>query len=188
MPALSKLERTFPAPRTATLGPEQFAATWPARPKDEVLVGLRLPSPNDKIFVQVEAAKRAKALGGEDERLRTEIERDARVRLLVARCLCDPNDADAASSALPFAEDSVFDALTDAAARFLFDRILDLQVETAQGEDGSIEDVAKLMELLAAGALETLSEARYQTVLRYLSFSLSVIEDELSEAQASGDR
>lgn len=184
MPALSKLERTFPAPATVTLSPDSFAPAWPMRPAGDVVIGIRLPSPNDKVCVQIESAKRAKELGGESAQTRREIEHDARVRLLVARCVCDPNNADAPSSVLPFAEDSVFVALTDSAARHIFDRILDLQVETAPGENGSIEDVERLLELLSAGALETLSEARYQTVLRYLSFSLSVIDDELSGARA----
>jgi hypothetical protein len=182
MPALSKLERVFPAPSTATLEPNAFQATWPIRPQEAVVVGLRLPSPNDKVCVHVEAAKRAKSLSSDNEGTYREIENDARVRLLVARCICDPNNADAPCAALPFAEDSVFLALTDNGARFLFDKILDLQVETAQGGEGSIGDAQRLVELLAAGALEGLSEPRYQLVLRYLAAALSVIDDELNEA------
>lgn len=179
MPRLSQLSEVYKPARSVQLQPDSFNATWPTRPKEEVPVGLRLASSKDKIFVQVEARKRADLLGRDSDENHAAIEQDARVRLLVARCICDPNDASKPHPDLLFAEDMVFDALTDSGARYLFDEILRLQVETAQGASGSIEDVGRLLSLLHDGALETLSDSGYQTVLRHLSFALSIVDDEL---------
>jgi hypothetical protein len=182
MPKLSQLSETYPALGRVTLSPVHFNAAWPTRPKEEFIAGLRLLSSNDKIFVQVEAKRRADSLGKEDADSHAAIKQDALVRLVVARCLCDLNNANQPCSALPFAEDMVFDALTDSGAAHVFDEFLRLQVENATGGEGTIGDAARLFELIQGGVLETLSDARYQTVLRYLSFALSVIDDELTTA------
>jgi hypothetical protein len=45
------------------------------------------------------------------------------LRWMIARCICDPNDAEKPSEILPLAEDMVREALTDRGARWLYEEI-----------------------------------------------------------------
>lgn len=109
--------------RVVTVPPTVWATTWEKKPAGNVAIGLRLLSEADLVTATAESVKEATQLfpdGGDDF---IESRNGFLLRWMIARGICDPNDADKPSEILPLAEDMVRDALTAAGARWLYEEL-----------------------------------------------------------------
>lgn len=109
--------------RVLTLPPSIWATTWESKPIGNVAIGLRLLSEADLVTATAESVREATQLfpdGGEDF---IDSRNGFLLRWMIARGICDPNNADKPSEILPLAEDMVRDALTDRGAKWLYEEI-----------------------------------------------------------------
>lgn len=164
-------------PRTLVLPPSVFASEWTSRPREPVVVGLRLLADGEEQTARAEAVRCASELHPEaftEEWL--EAYNDALLRWIVARGICDPNDLTQPSQVLPMAEDQVRSALTSLGVRFIFDAIERLQVETSPlYSEASSEEIEELRHRLAnaeLGSLTPTAAGRARRLLRYVLLEL----------------
>ena len=109
--------------RVLTVPPTVWATTWDKKPAGNVAIGLRLLSEADLVTATAESVKEAARLfpnGGDDF---IESRNGFLLRWMIARGICDPNNAEKPSEILPLAEDMVREALTDRGARWLYEEI-----------------------------------------------------------------
>src|SRR5690606_14499881 len=98
--------------RTFRIEPNQFADAWASKPRRSVVVGLRLLSSDEETTADVVARKKALQEypdGGPDQ---DAFYNKALMAWVVARVICDPNDASKGHPTFRAAEDTVPLALT----------------------------------------------------------------------------
>lgn len=149
------------------------------------MIGLRLLSATDKrvILNQAEETIREQGATSTDE---NEAYNDALVRLYVARGMCDPNDVSKPSSFFPYPDLQVFDYLTEAGARGIFDALQRFEVETANSllyPECSPDEIVELVQRIEGGQLELLGETTRARVTRHLRYVL----DDLREGVTAED-
>ncbi len=171
----------MPAPRTLVLPPSIFASEWPGRPKEPVVVGLRLLPDAEEQTARAEAVKLALELHPEGDDAWVEAYNDALLRWIVARGICDPNDLTQPTQIFPMAEDQVRQALTSSGVRYVFDAIERLQLETSPAyAEASEDELWELIHRLEAdpdlGMLERPSRARALRLLRYVLLELQAVD------------
>lgn len=169
---------TAKPPATVVVKPDAFVATWSDRPTTDVAIGLRLIAHDDVSTARAHAAKTANAahpdVDIEDAAnwpLWVEAFNDALMLWIVARALCDPNDASQAWRPFQAAPtDMASDYLTPGGLRFLFDRWEKMRIETdpvAREADG--DEIAELAGLLI-DRLPLAGKMRSARCRRLLSF------------------
>lgn len=166
-----------PAPKTLTLDPAHFVATWGLRPLQKTLIGLRVPPEKDFEGAAIEARRSVatKTLG--DDGHEEAFDR-AYARILVARGICDPENVNAPHPTVPLPDDQIARAFPPATIRWLFDEIDKLHIEQSPGyAEATDEEVSRLSDILSMDApfaeLDRHQEAR---VRRYINFVLTEIE------------
>jgi hypothetical protein len=178
---LNEVDSQTPPLRVVRVEPNAFVDNWSGKPSDAVAVGLRLLSEREKFGILKESKTKAREAHPDDARLQYETESDTAMRLLVAAALCDVNDVSKPSSLFRFPQNEVFSALTESGARYLFDEVLKLQVETSVAHtEASEDDLAELFELISEGAIDSLDGERRSSVLRHLRFALDLISEVVS--------
>lgn len=169
-----------PAPATITLDPEEFAATWSARPVAPIKFGLRLPSEREIMTARAEAAKVAVNLHGADEPEEREAAfGDALLAFGCARCLCDPLDLMAPHPVLPFADDMVRDALPSAALRRVWDAVERLAAEVSPlVAEATDEDLRGLAAAILTGRHHEIDGPAAATFRRFATYMLDSLPEE----------
>jgi hypothetical protein len=168
---------TLPAPRTLTLKPEHFAATWPLRPSEPTLVGLRVPPEKDFEGAAIEARRSVADKALPDGEGPAAFQR-AYARILVARAFCDPLNVLAPHHTLPLPDDQIARALTPATIQWLFDEVDKLNVEQSPGyAEATDEEIARLLDVLSLDdPFGRLGARRIARVRRYLGLVASELE------------
>jgi hypothetical protein len=111
------------------------------------------------------------------------------MRMIVARGICDPNDATKPHPLFELADDVVRAALPSATVRYLFEEIEKLQVETSPlHPEASAEEVEELAAILTDHDVwSRLPADRCVYVRRYLRFALEELRwDSTTEPVLSG--
>lgn len=161
-------------PRTLTLPASIFASDWGARPKDSIAVGLRSLSEGDLQTSTSEATKFALGVHPEGGEAFVDAYNDALIRWALARGLCDPNDVHGPCPVLPLPdEEAVRCAFTKAGARWIFDELERLQIETSPiYPEADEDDIRALGDFLSRDEplwpLEGLRERRARRLLRFV--------------------
>lgn len=176
MSAFADAKPRAPA-RILILPPTSFTDTWAERPTANIAVGLRLLSEQDVENATIEAAKYiAKLVVDPDAPSGRSFDQDAQNELynsrlmteVVARAVCDPNDAATAHELFPIAEIQVQDLFTSEGIRFAFDALSATTVEKSpvmpQATDA---ELALLVAHLRHGTLKRLPRST-QSGLRKL--------------------
>jgi hypothetical protein len=170
--------------RTVQVEPSAFADEWGRKPKSAIVVGLRLLSSNEEAIAESYAARRT------DERFPGQISDESVdfynrtiTAWIVARVLCDPNDASKPHPTFPKAEDMVPEALTRAAITHLFDEFERLHIEHSQIQDEATdEDLMSLSVLLAQpNALDVMGVKQQARARRLLAFVLTELVEQLPD-------
>ncbi len=175
-------DEPVPVARSIKLEPADFADQWLGRPRTAVVVGLRRLSSDDEGLAEKFANDRATEEYPDDEDERAHLFNKTLKAWIVARAICDPNDARRPHPTFPCAEDLVPVALPSATITRLFDAIERFYVETSSLQEPlSDEDLAVLGNLLSLGELSRLPTEKQARARRLLSFVL----DELAELAES---
>ena len=172
--------------RTLVLPPSIFASEWEQRPKDAVVVGLRLMPDAEEQTARGEALRFAAELHPDFGDDWLDAYNDALLRWIVARGICDPNDVHKASDVLPMAEDQVRHALTSSGVRYIFDAIERMHIETSPIFEPADSDevmglVARLTEDPELTELKPEAAARCRRLLRFVLLELRAAEDDEDE-------
>lgn len=169
--------------RVLTLPPTIWATTWDSKPMGNVAIGLRLLSEADLVTATAESVREAEKLypDGGDEFV---VARNGfLLRWMIARGICDPNNADKPSEILPLAEDMVRDALTDRGARWLFEEIERYHAEVSPiHRPVTDEELRTLAQLLSVDSpFEGFDPVVEVMCRRLLSFVLQELDETAEE-------
>ncbi len=159
--------------RILKLEPWVFADDWSGKPKDAVVVGLRLMSDGDKSKARSAAEAMAFELHAKGGVNAMDAFNDHLVRQCAALGICSPNDAEQPAEILPAAEEQVGAALTTRGARFIFDAIHRYEVESSPlNPEATDEELVELQQLIEGGALGDLGAEGEATARRFLRYVL----------------
>jgi hypothetical protein len=166
------LARTPPRPaRVAVLPPASFRTEWAKRPTDDVAIGIRLLSEQEKLTAQAEAFKTA-TQGGRTGEAASHRYLEEILVWAVAMAAVNPNDERRPWFADGNAEVKL--ALTPEAIRHLFDEMELAHVAASPTRAAATdEDLAQLAELLRSpDRLLDLHPAKALRVRKWLRFCL----------------
>lgn len=170
--AIAKLPAAPPV--RARIEPHEFVATWESRPADAIVVGLRLVPARDESAARAEAVRVTRESIGPDAPadVLTDAYNDALVGWVVARGICDPNDATRTHPLFQMPEDQVPDALSSATLRRLYDEIERATVLSSpcygEATDDEIATLAGRLLTLDHDALPPVERARVRRYLRFV--------------------
>lgn len=155
-----------------------FADPWPAKPADQVILGLRKIADGDIQTARAEAAKFAVDMH-EDEEGRIEAYNDCLMRWMIIAGTCDENDTGVTAPIFEGSEENVRFALTSGAIRFLWDNIDAFHVEMNPFvREISDEDLERLAARLLTDPLpENLPTSTRIRIKKFLGFVLQEIEN-----------
>lgn len=173
------IAKTLPreAPGCVTLQPTVWVSDWEDKPRDTVVLGLRLLGARDKANVLKQAREHVANSAESDNAF--EALQLAKIRFLVAMAVCDPNDATKAPAVLPYPLEQVFQYLTEGGVRYVFDAWHKLEIEKSPSwPEADGDELTELVELLGSGAIDDLEEADRSAVLRHLRFALELLRAE----------
>jgi hypothetical protein len=163
--------------RVILVPPSTFADTWAARPRDAVAFGLKTLSEADKNRIRTRAFKVAKATSEDnnDGSDPVDVYNDHLMRLAVVAAICDPNDMSRMPEMVRF-DDEFRQCLTETGARFLFDELLKMEVETSPTHpEANEQEVVELINFLAEeNFLDLMDEEQQSAFLRHLRFALDI--------------
>ncbi len=165
------------APGTVTLQPNVWVSDWEQRPRDPVVLGLRLLGARDKQAILKHAREHVQNQGAESDDA-FEAWQLAKLRFLVAFAICDPNDSTKPSSVLEHPIEQVFAHVTEAGARYIFDAWQRVEIEKAPAfAEATDDETSELFELLSSGALEALGESDRSAALRHIKFARDLLAE-----------
>jgi hypothetical protein len=163
--------------RTLKIEPNQFADAWSAKPRRSVVVGLRLLSSDEETTADVVAKKKATEEYPEEGPDQTAFYNKTLMAWVVARVICDPNDASAGHPTFRAAEDTVPLALTGEAIAAIYDAWELLHAEVSPIIVGATnEEIASLFSI-SPDTFDHLDRVRANRVRRLLQV---VLEDLVS--------
>lgn len=187
MSSFSAIETRKP-PSFVVVPPNAFADEWSDRPSEKVAIGLRLIPQEDIDAARAQAAERANSMHKdvdllEGDRFNAQLwldaYEDALMTWIVARAMCDPNDA--LSSWEPFRsapEDMTRQYLTSSGVTFIFDawEAMRISADPVHPEI-SVDETSELVELLKthlphAGRIQA---ARARRLLAFVHRELSSV-------------
>jgi hypothetical protein len=168
-------------PATLMIKGDAFASTWDDKPDGDVLVGIRLLSSFDKQAIARQAEDRVREIL-KSTMTKTDIEQiylESMLYLACAHAICDPNAIDKDHPAfgdIPL--ESIFLALTESGARYVFDTIQKVEVEVSTRYlEANTEDIRELASLLSPSTMRLLDQSERSTVLRHLRFVHEILAD-----------
>lgn len=164
---------TRQASRIVTMEPAMFAETWGSRPVDAVQIGLRLVSEGDVERARATAVQRAIQDIAEPGPERNDAYNDVVIREVLARAVCQPEDARAPFFDLP--SEAMQSAFTVDAVKLLWHEYDLLRIESCtylrEADDDDLVDLSSL--LLDESAWSQLSVAQAKR-LRRIAYHLLV--------------
>ncbi len=177
---LSEQKKTLPreAPGTVMVPSDAFVSEMEDRPRDAVVLGLRLLGAKEKQSIirlaQADFRKRENIESTDPDEARALLV----MRYYVASVICDPNDIEEPSSLFEFPHRHVFLRLTESGCRFIMDAALKLEVEVSpRYPQASPEELEELATRIQDGELEALSNADRAAALRHIMFALEVLRE-----------
>ena len=173
---LVQSQATVP-PRVIPLPASVWNTEYKDRPREETEAGLRRHAVRDTDTARAEASRHAWNMHPEplDGDARTEAFNDALMRWLLARILCQPDNA--LEPLLDQQDDAIHEAFNDGGIRYLWSKVEEWAVEESPlVRMATVSDVDHLVVLLADGALERLPRARAVAVRRYLGAAIVELE------------
>lgn len=167
------------APKTLRIRPERFADTWDMRPKDEIVVGLRVPSDDDEQSARNVASLMADRKVGLTGDAAISAYNDALIAAMVSRAICDPNDVLRAHPIFPLADSTIPLALSTPTLKWLFDELERLKIqqsplflEITDEETHELVDALCMDDPFVGVSEMTAAHAR-----RYLKFALDLMNE-----------
>ena len=189
--------------RVEVLQPTDFADSWQHRPSAAVAVGLRRLSEAEEQAAVAEATKDASEAAARWPDVKRYHDEDGEVwhitrfehfthtfneslmTIGVGRALCDPNDVNKPSSAIPMAEDMLRHAVRRATLARLWHALEAVAAETsAIYREASDDDVGRLCLALAEDGLNRLIPTHARRARRFLALVLDDIEEPVEAVEA----
>lgn len=166
---LLELQQTLPreAPGSIKVPPSAFVTSWELAPRESILLGLQLIGPTQQREIIRLAREHIKAGDGEALDAVESFEL-AVMRYFVWFGICDPNNT-TKNPQLFQTSQSVFDGLTESGARFVFDAIQKLEIETSpRSIEASEDEIIDVVSAIGDGRLGELDPRQQSAALRYL--------------------
>jgi hypothetical protein len=173
-----------PALATVVIHPNEWSTKYTDKPDRDVCFGLRLPSDYDESAARREGteATAQRYQGSGDIVAATEELNDAIMALMVAVCICDPNDYRKEPAHLPLPQDTIRHALRSETIRRIWERIELLKVtESPASPEADDVEVAALADVLVDGIPSGMDPHAGSRMRRLLFAALSELESDSAD-------
>lgn len=178
MPLSSYSKQVIAPGRTLVLKPSVFADEWADKPREDVCVGLRLMSEEQKFTARRDSDEFARELHPKGGGNQIDAFNDALMRQLVAFGLCDPNDVSRPWEGMDTPENDVQFALTSQGVVFIYQAIRLYEIESgAAHREITNDEFPMLFEELEIGTLDSLPSGRQGELRRLLGYVLDELRD-----------